>query len=169
MSIVVAFSKLTCCLFLYSRTNDETKITTKNITKNTTKINDDESTNDKNSKNVEKTILRLNLFFKNESFDEISTIVFILRDVRKIDDKFFFSISLSFINYVTHELNVILFFQNLNAIKNWFVLFITIKIRNVFCNCENAIFRSQSWLSFEHNSHFLRLIFSNATHSYVKS
>ena len=67
--------------------NNETEITKKNIAR----FDDENSTKEADEdENIEKTILFLRLFFKEKSFDEMLYIVFVLRDVRKIDDKEFF-------------------------------------------------------------------------------
>ena len=66
--------------------DSEAKITREDIAK----FDDEDSAKRADEdEDIEEAILLLRLFFRDESFDEIDN-VFVLRDVRKIDDKEFF-------------------------------------------------------------------------------
>ena len=99
MLIVVAISKLICYLFLYSRANDKTKIKTTKTKNSKIKNNDESNDNDEitnklknkndESKNTNAILFLRFLFFEKKLFDEISIIVFVLRNIFKINNNEF--------------------------------------------------------------------------------
>ena len=112
-------------------TNNETKIRKKSIAK----FDDENSTKKANeTKTSKKQFCFCVCFSEKNHSTKCHTSFLFCETYAKLMTKNSFAIRLSFVNYVTHELNVVLFFHNLKVIDMLFFLLKIIKMRIIFCN-----------------------------------